>query len=117
MRNEQYELTEILPKNIRMEVYKEALKFIKCKEEKYGLYGKHSGLCLILPCILWDLDTYLSDDPNDNQWEYFDTSTAFPEISEILNTLSNSELSIDDKVKLRIEFLENLLKSYDVHIN
>lgn len=94
-RNVDIEITSVVPPEIRLEVYKDALMVIQSKnriinsmfytKNKMGRVlheGRSMGLCLLLPCVLWNLDTYMDKDPNGREWMFSRTWTAFPEIKE-----------------------------------
>ena len=114
MRNEQYTLDEELPVEIRLSVYKKALDYyISVKnggDNKYDLIGEGGGgVCLVLPCILWELDSFLSEDPKGNDWDYSDVKIAFPEIKEWVSNYKESEDKLNDRInclKLYISELE-----------
>lgn len=110
-------LSEV-PKEIRLQVYKEALEYYD--KELYnilynlitppglctGYYG--IGICLVLPCILWELHNYLSASPANEVWDYEDTSIAFPELSkEIISEITKASIKGDD-----IDYRKSLLKKW-----
>jgi len=97
-------LQQEVPKEIRLEVY------IKAKEYLLNpIDTKGYGLCMILPVLLWDLDNFLLEAPDGEDWSYRDTHIAFPELTKkVLNTLSllNSK---ESKAK-RIEYINQFIK-------
>lgn len=88
MKNEHILPNTLVPEDIRLEVYKEALDIIKRGEHRYCINGFF--LCFLLPCVLWDLGDYLDDSPSDNTWSFKDTTTLFPEISHWIFDITNS---------------------------
>lgn len=109
-------LKEELPIEIRLEVYKEALDNITNLSTSYTYdLGDNRSLCLLIPCILWGLDTYLNNAPNKEDWSFNDTSIAFPECSkkvrDSINSLyTNPDSNIPERNKLRIEYLNKWIK-------
>ena len=67
-------LKEVVPKEVRLEVYKKALEFYKGgKTSQYNLeeqeqYPSQMGICLLLPCVLWNLKNYCSNHPKTNEY-------------------------------------------------
>ena len=103
MRNENIVLGEVVPPQIRLECYKQAREIVLSEEPRFGMSG--FGLCLLLPCILWDLVDYEDSDPSDNPWDYEDTEHSFPEIIEF-NLIEKIENDVENKMAIRLEFLE-----------
>ncbi len=100
-------LGEVVPAKIRLEVYKEALEIIEKNLWKSGTNGH--GLCVLLPCCLWNLISFLDKAPDGKDWKYQATTISFPELdSKILNKLNktNTEKEIN---KLRIKFLKKFI--------
>lgn len=112
MKNETITLDTIVPKEIRKQVYQEALKYYQnylIYPNKYqNLDDEDSlGLCLLLPCVLWDLEHYLNDSPT-GLWEYEATVHAFPEIKDYIPEIQG-EFNQDKKLKIRIKVLTEIL--------
>lgn len=108
-----YTLDKELPKRVRIATYRKALKIYKDKllnldKEFYGMTGM--GLCILLPCILWGLKSYLDSMPNGEEWVHELTPTAFPEIKDGINRLYNIT-GDGQKIKERIKILEEILKN------
>jgi hypothetical protein len=107
-------LNRKVPMYLRLQIYQTALKILnelqagKKPAKRYGL-GDGPGLCLLLPCILWNLDNYLDDAPDGNWWDYHQTSIAFPELTEKFIVQINY-LEREGRVLLRIEFLEKTIR-------
>lgn len=79
-----------VPKETRLEVYKEALEIINkiIENEENEKEFKHlgAGLCLMLPCLLWGLDHFLDNfttiDNKELPWSPWETSDMFIELNE-----------------------------------
>lgn len=106
MENEHILPNTLVPEDIRLKVYKEAIDIIKQGELKYCLGG--FDLCLLLPCILWDLDSFLNDTPLGETWWDVDTINQFPEITKLVSTTGS--LDRIDADQLRIQCLEEAIK-------
>ncbi len=103
-------LGQVVPAEIRLEIYKTALRIIEKQERVFGLLKDSYGLCLLLPCVLWNLDNYLSKAPDGNNWSYFTTSSSFPELtSKVLDKLNKTETD-EQANKIRIKFLKDFIK-------
>ena len=111
-------LDKVIPKRIRFSVYKEALKLLedasKLPSNSYDVYGMGTrndnlfGLCLLLPCILWNLENYCHPAPDNTDWDWYNTSFAFPEIAKGVKLIMGS--SVTQKAKFRIKVLKDILK-------
>jgi len=101
-------LKKEVPKELRLEIYKKALDFYITGGMIARMDPKNAGLCMLLPCILWNLEDYLDGNPNDDSdWNYHDTQKAFPEITKrIIYKVRDSE----DTVKKRIKILKRIIK-------
>lgn len=97
-----------VPKEIRIQVYKDAIKILKKGEGICGI-GNDLGLCLILPCILWDFEDFEDLTPANQNWYWWDTKIAFPEITkEIIQTIYDCPKH--KRNILRIEYIKHFLK-------
>ena len=100
----------LVPTEIRIDTYKKAIDIVKSGEPKHGIYPH--GLCLLLPCILWNLTHYCDDAPCGDEWDYNDTSNQFPELTQSrINSIK--ELSVTNKTlknKQRINCLRGMIK-------
>mgnify|MGYP003442819381 FL=1 len=101
-------LKKKVPKELRLEIYKKALDFYITGGIIARMKPKNAGLCMLLPCILWNLEDYLDGNPNDDSdWSYHDTQIAFPEITKrIIYKVRDNE----DTVKKRIKILKRIIK-------
>lgn len=98
----------------RLATYERALELLEDfystgKYLPYSPKGESLGLCLLLPCILWDLHSYLSDDPDDKSWDYEDTQIAFPELSNYLDAISDAQGNTE-KNNCRLECLKKMIE-------
>ena len=98
-------LGDELPKEVKLQVYKRALEIIKKDKLVFGLETS-LFLCLLLPCILFDLTMYLQSQPNGKVWVYYLTKKSFPEI----NYKAIEKLKMSSAIKKRrILELENAI--------
>jgi hypothetical protein len=82
MKNTNIHPGQLVQEEIRLEVYKEALKQLDEPEiERYGL--TRFLTCLRLPCILWELQDVDDYSPSGHYWYVGDTKKMFPEIKGI----------------------------------
>lgn len=106
-------LDEIIPKDIRVQTYIDALEYYEQrkwdKEDKSeGDYAE--GLCLVLPCIMWDLYNYLSIAPDGEYWHWTKTQEAFPELGRDIHNVDSNMISKGKKNKIRMVLLRNWIK-------
>lgn len=100
-------LTVVVPKARRLFVYKQALYILKNNIHCYGL-PSNKGLCLLLPCVLWNLNHYLDNDPNGDFWLYTRTVITFPEIADKIKLVKQSS----DPNQTRINILTKIIKEW-----
>lgn len=95
-------LTEEVPKEIRLEVYKKAKELIENWDNQYDL--DIPQLCLLLPSILYNQDTFLQ-----GTWYFGQTKIGFPELKnkDILNIVEAEEPNII-RLKLLNKWIEKL---------
>jgi hypothetical protein len=109
MKNEHIKsLKEVIPAEIRLEVYKEALNCIKNNINISGM-GSY-GLCMVFPCLLWGLDDYVNRTPTGDTWSFFDTKRAFPELTNEVIDKIELQQELIDRNKLRIRYLKQFIK-------
>ena len=107
----------VVDAKIRLEVYKEAMKIIKRGEPAHGLHFLE--LCLLFPCILWNLKHYCDDSPSGLHWNVDETSIMFPELTKdrlrrIITIAWDSEgVHIKKKTKMRIIILREMIKELE----
>lgn len=115
MRNEHLTLKSVIPEEIRLECYKEALDIIEQKKDVCGL-DFDTSLCLLLPCILWNLDDYRDSSPLGENWSFIHTQTAFKELVEhgLFNDLfMGFVVHNDDVEETRITILKDSIKKLE----
>lgn len=108
MRNQHIkDLSIPVPVSLRIEIYKMAAAFIVGDTFSFGINTTWNGrpqfpLCLILPCILWNLDEFTDPSPT-GAWAFTHTVKAFPELdADIIEEIERS----DDANKTRLEYLD-----------
>jgi hypothetical protein len=100
----------LVPTEIRIETYKKAIDIVKSGEPKHNVFPH--GLCLLLPCVLWNLQHYCDDAPSEDGWNYHDTKNMFPELTQMrLDKIKGIDWT-DDKAKnrQRINCLRGMIK-------
>jgi len=103
-------LTEEVPKEIRLEVYKRAKELIEnWKKETFGLLNPQ--LCLLLPSILYDCKNYIDDGNCEDIWYPNETILGFTEFTEqdIENIFNSSDKNIK-RLELVNKWIEDLTK-------
>lgn len=121
MKNEDIIPGQLVPKDIRLQVYKEAIEVLENGKngiDKYNL-SLGFGLCLILIPILYDLEDFLANAPNGQSQSWTDTTSMFPELDQyVLRELNNrinninegSELNTKaERFNIRIEILNRFI--------
>lgn len=101
-------LKEVIPSNIRLQTYKDALDY-------YGQIYTESrdyteGLCLVLPCIMWGLPHYLSNAPDGDYWGPNKSQEVFPELGRDIHRIRSPYLTDVTRMNLRMELLRNWIK-------
>lgn len=112
-----FDLGNPIPKNVRLRVYKQALKLYTdyVDGKHYKLDGCSTLLCLSLPCILYSLPSYLDVQPNGNTFSWKSTRKSFPELHEFLvNNKYDDRFKIPNYIyitnEVRIEFLKEVIQ-------
>ena len=100
-----FNLGEPLSKRTRLRIYKEALQYLK---DGRDATKEPTGLCLILPYLLFKLPTYLALQPNGNIWCFRDTENSFPELKPFLEAYSTKEITKANRIKFLEETIEQL---------
>jgi hypothetical protein len=113
MKNQNILPSTVVPSNIRLEVYKEAIDLI----QKNPAYVDSLGLCLLLPMLLWGLEDHLSAAPNGHYWNFEHTENMFPEMFGIVDEIRDVCLDTDDnkicflnRKVVRERYLSNAIK-------
>lgn len=97
-----------VPIEIRIKIYQKAIDIIKSGTPHYRM--NTFGLCLILPCILWDLKSYIERAPCGVNWDHFDAQKMFPELNDgFLDEVYKMPQS--KRSPIRIEFLQKWIMS------
>jgi len=79
MRNLHIKPKDVVPVELRIQIYKEAIEHIKSHKGEYCPLGK--GLCLLMPCLLWGLENFMDDVPGIS-WAHYHTLLMFPEFTD-----------------------------------
>ena len=111
-------LKQEVPLDIRIKVYKEAIKYLE-KVLKGGEDKYYVGLCILLPCLLWNLNAFFSVAPDNLDWETDDTVIAFPELKAwLVIHYSSSKFFTDNhfivNVQKRIDFLKETITELEL---
>ena len=97
-------LTKPIDKNTRLSVYKESLERINQKQV--------TGLCVLLPMVLWGLEHYLDDyldEETGTDWCWTDTPTAFPELTQEVRDKIRSARN-EERIAIRAKYLEEWIE-------
>jgi len=108
MRNKNIGTDKRVPKAIRREIYREAIKII----ERGKPIAKLSSfcLCLLLPSILWKLDSFLDNNLQGKGWDQWDTSRMFPELTEErIKSITKLTVNQEGRDIQRIKVLDKML--------
>jgi hypothetical protein len=104
-------LKVVVPPKQRLKVYKKALNIMENDPKKLEKMG--NGLCLILPCILWNHKDCYQTAPDGFDWSYEQTSIAFSELTKRqiynIDKLSGYETQKD----ARIQFIKKSIKKLE----
>lgn len=110
MKNYHKTLKKKVNKRTRIKIYKQAIELLKTNQPHFDM-DKGLPLCLLLPCILYQLDHYLQSNPDGTSFNYKDTPIAFPELTperiEFIESHYDKHWSEVDAV--RIGVLEEML--------
>lgn len=106
-------LDEVIPADIRLQTYIDTLGYYEQRkwdeeDESEGYYG--DGLCLVLPCIMWDLYNYLSNTPDGEYWDWTDTQKAFPELFRDIHKIYGAKRNRLNRNNVRMKLLRNWIK-------
>ena len=107
MKNKDIGTRKRVPKAVRREIYTEAIQIIEKGEPVSRL--STFPLCLLLPCVLWELSSFLNNNPQDKGWDQWDTPNMFPELTEerlkSITTIRDSEERNIQRIKMLTEML------------
>jgi len=101
MKNAHIKPKEVVPTELRLEIYKEAL-------EKTNWKTNETGLCHLLPMLLWGFE-YCLEAHNRLDHKFWDTKLMFPELSSELHKIyraRNENLVRSNVLKRMIKKLE-----------
>ena len=103
-------LKQEVPLDIRIEVYKDAIKYLEnVLKDGYDEYSV--ALCILLPCLLWKLNSFFSLTPDGYNWGTNQTVIAFPELKTWLpvNDSFTKEHKRLYRIQKRIDFLKETI--------
>ncbi len=104
-------LLEPVPSHIRLDVYRESLYLIENNIKHKALFSH--ALCLLLPCVLWDLDSTNDLCDQESGFTFIDTPKAFTEFTrDILKDLNSTNI-VTDTNKKRIFYLKKFIKELE----
>lgn len=103
----------LVPIEIRLEVYEKAIELIEKDENFADTKDNKEGFstCLLLPCLLWDLEDYKSNSPSGRMWSFHHINNQFPEWTSKIIKKIESVHSKEEKDKLRIKYLKQSVNS------
>lgn len=123
MKNQECLPNKVVNAEKRLSVYKAAIKFINRKKKRphrvYNLSSYDAGLCILLPCILWNIN-YLKNGPYNISWDYRKTSKMFPELTKRdINAIQKTYNSDDTNLVLekRLKLLTSYVKKLEKKLN
>jgi len=112
---------QLVPIEIRLEVYEKAIELIE-KDENFARLNDtddNNGYptCLLLPCILWDLNHYLDTAPNGQSYSFHTITQMFPEWNkDIVNSIILAETKKELNI-LRIKYLKQSVNNIKKKLN
>jgi len=99
MKNAHIKPGQLVPAELRLEIYKEAKRSI---ETNTNISNDIQMLCV---CILWDLKEYFHNSPSGKRWSVYHSQIMFPEFGKGINVLNGKPKALDELTKV-IEALE-----------
>ena len=115
MKNKHIFAGDLVPENIRLSVYKKAAVIIR--EKFWFSQLSEPYLCLLLPCILWELNSFLDKDPNDNIWQDSNTPLMFPELTkDVIRSVERTTTKTEAN-NLRLKFLNQFIANLTTQNN
>jgi hypothetical protein len=106
-------LLEPVPRELRIEIYKELLERIKKKQTLIDAKeDKQFHLCVYLPVVLWGFTIIYQSAPDGGLWHMSDVPKAFPEFTnEIIDSIYDVRPSTRNAV--RAELLKEWIKQLE----
>lgn len=101
-------LKKEVPTEYRLKIYELAIEYYENYEEISAENDRGEGLCLVLPCILWNLPTYHNSPPHQEFWDWGDSVVAFPELQKVIYYFKSYKKRMKNPVPIR--FRVNALK-------
>lgn len=103
-----YNLEQELPVEVRLEVYKKALKSFEPNGKTFGISSDGLSLCLLLLCVLRNVDHFMG-----NCGDFEKVTIAFPELTyDILGQLHSIRTDTPDKLEYKDSVRKELLQSF-----
>ena len=98
---------DVVSFDTRIIVYFKAYYSILRNKQVVNVSGYH--LCIILPCLLWNLTDYFHASPSGSHWYPSNTKKMFPELKYFLT--ENALNKIDDSIRLEwlLKTIESML--------
>lgn len=106
----------VVPYKVRLEVYKKAVEIIENQKDVYKL-KKDFSLCVLLPCILWNLNSCSDYAPNGDYWWTNHTRVMFPELEDFLYKGHFGIYTDEKRITFLRESIETLSKGFKSHSN
>jgi len=113
-----FQLGDDIPDELRLKIYKKLLEMFLKAKDYHNVIAGCSGLCLSLPCLLFNLSCVYNNDPNGNNWDYNLTGESFIELTnkELKIIMSSGNNKIEIKHETRIKFLKRAIKKVEILI-
>ncbi len=103
-----YNLEQELPVEVRLEVYKKALKSFEPNGKTFGISSDGLSLCLLLLCVLRNVNHF-----SGNCGDFDKVTIAFPELTgDIIEQLNSLRTDTPDKLEYKNSVRKELLQSF-----
>ena len=103
MKNLHIKIGEVVPVDLRIEIYKEAIEIIEKGEQVFGL--QRPWLCMMMPYLLWGSDVEF-----EKWWTSIKCSQMFPEITPYFIIKMDAMMYSDEKNAIRIAHLKHSIE-------
>jgi len=114
MKNINIDIGDEIPDRIRLQTYIEAKQHVEAiiKDSSYNVFKLNQwiGLCILLPCCLYDLKCFSDDQPNGKEWNHFDTVKSFPEIESYISIIEKANSHMQ-KHSIRLKCLNKAIQT------